>query len=89
MWRSSVSVVMPCERISLSFFCISSVRATIAPPSPDASDAEVEAVRLALEAEMNRIAAEADRIASVPVIQPAPPRAEAMREAAESAAQST
>jgi lysophospholipid acyltransferase (LPLAT)-like uncharacterized protein len=61
----------------------------IAPPSPDASDAEVEAVRLALEAEMNRIAAEADRIASVPVIQPAPPRAEAMREAAESAAQST
>ncbi len=44
----------------------------ISPPSPDASDAEIEAVRLKLEAEMNRIAAEADRIAGVPVIEPAP-----------------
>lgn len=44
----------------------------IAPPSEDASDAEIEAVRLQLEAEMNRIAAEADRIAGVPVIEPAP-----------------
>lgn len=44
----------------------------IAPPSPDASDAEIEAVRLQLEAEMNRIAAEADRLAGVPVIEPAP-----------------
>jgi lysophospholipid acyltransferase (LPLAT)-like uncharacterized protein len=44
----------------------------IAPPAPDASDAEIEAVRLKLEAEMNRIAAEADRIAGVPVIEPAP-----------------
>jgi lysophospholipid acyltransferase (LPLAT)-like uncharacterized protein len=61
----------------------------IAPPAPDASDAEVEAVRLALEAEMNRIAAEADRIAGVPRIEPAPPRAEAMMEAAEPAAQTT
>jgi lysophospholipid acyltransferase (LPLAT)-like uncharacterized protein len=62
----------------------------IAPPSPDASDAEVEAVRLALEAEMNRIAAEADRFAGVPAIAPAPPRAEAMMEAAaEPAAQTT
>ena len=34
----------------------------IAPPAMDASDAEIEAVRLRLEAEMNRIAAEADRI---------------------------
>jgi lysophospholipid acyltransferase (LPLAT)-like uncharacterized protein len=43
----------------------------IAPPSPQADDAEIEAVRLALENEMNRIAAEADRIAGVPVIEPA------------------
>lgn len=61
----------------------------IAPPAPDASDAEVNAVRLALEAEMNRIAAEADRIAGVPMIEPAPPRAEAMMEAEEPAAQTT
>jgi len=61
----------------------------IAPPSPDASDAEEEAVRLALEVEMNRIAAEADRIAGVPAIQPAPPRDEALMEAAEPAAQTT
>ena len=47
----------------------------IAPPAPDASDAEIEAVRLKLEVEMNRIAAEADRIAGVPPIEPAPPRA--------------
>jgi lysophospholipid acyltransferase (LPLAT)-like uncharacterized protein len=44
----------------------------IAPPAPDADEAEMEAVRLALENEMNRIAAEADRIAGVPVIEPAP-----------------
>lgn len=49
----------------------------IAPPSPDASDEEIEAVRLALENEMNRIAAEADRIAGVPVIEPAPARGDA------------
>ncbi|MEZ5961091.1 MAG: lysophospholipid acyltransferase family protein [Hyphomonadaceae bacterium] len=61
----------------------------IAPPSPDANDAEVETVRAALEAEMNRIAAEADRIAGVPVIQPAAPRAEALMDSAEPAAQTT
>jgi lysophospholipid acyltransferase (LPLAT)-like uncharacterized protein len=44
----------------------------IAPPSMDADDDEMEAVRLALETELNRIAAEADRIAGVPVIKPAP-----------------
>ena len=44
----------------------------IAPPAMDASDAEFEAVRLKLENEMNRIAAEADRIAGVEVIEPAP-----------------
>jgi lysophospholipid acyltransferase (LPLAT)-like uncharacterized protein len=44
----------------------------IDPPAPDASDAEFEAVRLKLEGEMNRIAAEADRIAGVDVIEPAP-----------------
>lgn len=46
----------------------------IAPPSPDADDAEIEAVRAQLEAEMIRIAAEADRIAGVAVIEPAPPK---------------
>lgn len=61
----------------------------IAPPSPDASAAEVEAVRLALEVEMNRIAAEADRIAGVPRIEPAPPRLEAMMEEAEEPAAQT
>lgn len=61
----------------------------IAPPAPDASDAELEAVRLALEIEMNRIAAEADRIAGVAPIEPAPPRSEALMEAAEPAAQTT
>lgn len=46
----------------------------IAPPSPEASDAEIEAVRVKLENEMNRIAAEADRIAGVAAIEPAPPK---------------
>jgi lysophospholipid acyltransferase (LPLAT)-like uncharacterized protein len=58
----------------------------IAPPAMDASDAEVEAVRLRLEAEMNRIAAEADRIAGVTPIEPAPALNEAQMEAAEPAA---
>jgi lysophospholipid acyltransferase (LPLAT)-like uncharacterized protein len=59
----------------------------IAPPSPDASDAEIEAVRLQFEAEMNRIAAEADRLAGVTPISPAPPRNELMMDdAAEPAA---
>jgi lysophospholipid acyltransferase (LPLAT)-like uncharacterized protein len=58
----------------------------IAPPSPDASDVEIEAVRLQLEAEMNRIAAEADRLAGVTPIEPATPRAELMAEAAEAPA---
>jgi len=53
----------------------------IAPPAPDASDAEMEAVRLKLETEMNRIAAEADRFAGIAVIEPAPLRAEAPRDA--------
>lgn len=58
----------------------------IAPPSPDASDAEIEAVRLQLETEMNRIAAEADRIAGVTPIEPAPMRGETAAEEAEPAA---
>ena len=49
----------------------------IAPPLPNAGDDEMEAVRLALETELNRISAEADRIAGVPVIEPAPPKFEA------------
>lgn len=61
----------------------------IAPPAPDASDAEVERVRAALEAEMNRIAAEADRLAGVPVIEPAPRSEPASDDAAEMAAQTT
>lgn len=44
----------------------------IDPPAPDAGEAETEAVRLRLEQEMNRIAAEADRIAGVEPIEPAP-----------------
>jgi lysophospholipid acyltransferase (LPLAT)-like uncharacterized protein len=46
----------------------------IDPPGPDADDTEIEAVRAKLEAELNRISAEADRIAGVPVIEPAPPK---------------
>ncbi|MEZ5994753.1 MAG: lysophospholipid acyltransferase family protein [Hyphomonadaceae bacterium] len=51
----------------------------IAPPAPDASDAELEAVRLKLENELNRISAEADRLAGVEAIEPAPLRQEAAR----------
>ena len=47
----------------------------IAPPSPDADNAEMERVRAALEAELIRISAEADRLAGVDVIEPAPARA--------------
>lgn len=45
----------------------------IPPPPMDASDEQIEAVRLRLENEMNRIAAEADRIAGVAPILPAEP----------------
>jgi lysophospholipid acyltransferase (LPLAT)-like uncharacterized protein len=61
----------------------------IAPPSPDASDAEMEAVRQELEAEMNRIAAEADRLAGVAVIDPAPPRGAPAGERVEAAEAAT
>jgi lysophospholipid acyltransferase (LPLAT)-like uncharacterized protein len=44
----------------------------IAPPAPRASAAEFETVRLKLEAEMIRVAAEADRLAGVTPIVPAP-----------------
>jgi hypothetical protein len=53
----------------------------------DASDAEFEAVRLKLENEMNRIAAEADRIAGVEVIEPAPAKDEPPQDAQAVAAQ--
>lgn len=46
----------------------------VAPPGPDASDAEIEAVRLKLEQELNRVSAEADRLAGVAAIAPAPLR---------------
>lgn len=59
----------------------------IDPPAPDASDAEFEAVRLKLEGEMNRIAAEADRIAGVDVIEPAPEKDEPSQETQAVAAQ--
>lgn len=59
----------------------------IDPPAMDASEAEFEAVRLKLENEMNRIAAEADRMVGVETIEPAPltdePRAEAQDVAAQ------
>ena len=42
----------------------------LAPPAPDADDAAMERVRQALEQELNRIAAEADRIAGAPAIEP-------------------
>lgn len=51
----------------------------IAPPSPDADSAELERVRAKLEAELNRISAEADRLAGVPVIEPAPAHASAAK----------
>lgn len=44
------------------------------PVPADADHAAMEAIRLKLETEMNRIAAEADRIAGVDVIEPAPPK---------------
>ncbi len=50
----------------------------IPPPPMDASDEQIEAVRLRLENEMNRIAAEADRIAGVAPILPAEPPAAAL-----------
>lgn len=59
----------------------------IAPPGPDASDAEIEAVRAQLEAELIRISAEADRIAGVPVIEPAPEKDNPPQEAQAVAAQ--
>ncbi|MCL4715952.1 MAG: lysophospholipid acyltransferase family protein [Hyphomonadaceae bacterium] len=50
----------------------------IPPPPMDASDEQIEAARLRLENEMNRIAAEADRIAGVAPILPAEPPAAAL-----------
>lgn len=58
----------------------------IAPPAPDASAEELERVRAALEAELNRITAEADRLAGAAVIEPAPARAGARARAQEAAA---
>ena len=46
------------------------------PVPEDADAAQMEAIRLKLETEMNRICAEADRIACVPAIEPAPERAD-------------
>jgi lysophospholipid acyltransferase (LPLAT)-like uncharacterized protein len=59
----------------------------IDPPPMDASDEAFEAVRLKLENEMNRIAAEADRIAGVEPIEPAPPKSEPLQGAEAVAAQ--
>ncbi len=44
----------------------------IDPPAEGASDGEIESVRAKLEAEMNRIAAQADQMAGVEAIDPAP-----------------
>lgn len=46
----------------------------IAPPAPDADSEAMEACRAELETELNRLSAEADRLARVPVIEPAPLR---------------
>lgn len=51
------------------------------PVPADADAAQMEAIRLKLETEMNRICAEADRIAGVAVIEPAPARDEPSAEA--------
>lgn len=59
----------------------------IDPPGPDADEAEIEAVRAQLEKELNRISAEADRIAGVPVIEPAPAKSEPPQETQAVAAQ--
>jgi hypothetical protein len=57
----------------------------IAPPPPDADADALEAVRLKLEHEMNRIAAEADRRTGFAVIEPDPPEDEARAEQAQAA----
>lgn len=57
----------------------------IAPPPEDADAATLEACRLKLEQELNRISAEADRIAGAPVIEPAPARIAATPDARETA----
>ncbi|HVY84276.1 MAG TPA: lysophospholipid acyltransferase family protein [Caulobacterales bacterium] len=54
----------------------------------DADAEQMEAARLALENELNRISAEADRLAGAPVIEPAPPR-ETKRGAQQPAPQTT
>jgi len=55
----------------------------IAPPAPNADSAEMERIRARLESELNRIAAEADRLAGVEVVEPAPsPPASAAQAAA-------
>jgi len=57
----------------------------VAPPAPDADDDTLEAVRAAFEAELNRIAAEADRRIGVEPIHPAPQEGEARATAARAA----
>jgi lysophospholipid acyltransferase (LPLAT)-like uncharacterized protein len=52
----------------------------IAPPAPGSDDAAMEAVRLKLEQELNRISAEADLASGCAVIDPAPARAARQRE---------
>lgn len=54
----------------------------IPPPSPNADSAEMERVRLKLEAELNRITEEADRLVGGVIVQPAPRNADAAAQAA-------
>jgi hypothetical protein len=58
------------------------------PVPADADTAQMEVIRLKLETEMNRICAEADRIAGVSVIEPAPARNEPVTDAEPFAAMS-
>lgn len=59
--------------------------AVIPPPAPDADSESLERVRVQLETELIRVTAEADRLAGVAVIEPAPLRGEPAASAANAA----
>ncbi len=59
--------------------------AVIPPPAPDADSEVLERTRMQLEVELIRITAEADRLAGVDVVEPAPLRDEPAASAANAA----